>query len=678
MNFRKSPYYIYILLILMLTASAEGATRRAQPTQNTGTQAQSGAGTAMSAEEEQNLIDAAKEMRRSGLVQFNFKDMDLVRFMRFMSEILQENIIVPPNINSKITIISPHPVTVRESREIMLSTLQMYNFSLQNMGSYSIVRQGGNSPSPNVYRGRSGPGFGEETVTYIVPIDYVTIESIVPALQQTFGPALIAIPVGNGRDILLQGRATDVRKGMELIRRMDTPQSARITKTFELRYGDPATVAAQLNAIAGANGPLQGLNAIADAPSKKVIVIGSTAAVDRATKIIHDLDVDSKIGDFHIYKLRNIDATAASEQVAKVLASTATMLGADAAKFPATVVPDVATNSLIFAATQRQFDSLVPILDAIDVQPKQILLRGFIAEINVTNLENNGIDWNVVGGMMFDDLLIGSNMSLGESSVPSTFMQWFNELSKREELLERGGSTYTMTNYNPMALMYATINMLKKYNAVNVLSVPRLMCTDNKESSFQVGQVIPVLKGSTSDLSNPSAVQTNVDYKDTGLTLLVAMDIKQTTEDVLTAPGDPTPRTSKREVNTSVVVGDGETIILGGMIKETERSLSRRVPGLSYIPLIGGLFKNISKEKEKIDFVIFLTPQIIEDPTEMRRATMTASGFASRYIDSNDMGFSSLMPENARRELLSVDISPVEADVDIRFRELYQKSLRRK
>ena len=641
----------------------------------------------MSAEEEQNLIEAAKEMRRSGLVQFNFKDMDLVRFMRFMSEVLQENFIVPPNITSKITIISPHPVTVRESREIMLSTLQMYNFSLQNMGSYSIVRQGGNSPSPSVYRGRSGPGFGEETVTYIVPIDYITVESILPAIQQTFGPALVALGVGNGRDILLQGRATDVRKGMELIRRMDTPSSARVTRTFELRYGDPATVAAQLNAIAQSQGPLQGLNAIADAPSKKVIVIGSSAAVDRAVKIVQDLDVDSKIGDFHIYKLKNIDATAASEQVAKVLASTAAMLGADAAKFPATVVPDVATNSLIFAATQRQFDSLVPILDAIDIQPKQILLRGFIAEINVTNLENQGIDWNVVGGMMFDDLLIGGNMALGESTVPSTFMQWFNDLSKREELLDRNGSTYNVTNYNPMALMYATINMLKKYNAVNVLSVPRLMCLDNKESSFQVGQVIPLMKGTTSDLSNPSAVQTNVDYKDTGLTLtvtphirsgnLVAMDIKQTTEDVLTAPGDPTPRTSKREVNTSVVVGDGETIILGGMIKETERSLSRKVPGLSYIPLIGGLFKNISKEKEKIDFVIFLTPQIIEDPSEMRHATLAASGFASKYV-SGDMGFEALMPENARKELTDVNVSPVEADIDIRFRELYQKSLRRK
>jgi general secretion pathway protein D len=645
----------------------------------------------MTPEQEQAIRDLAETMRKSGLVQFNFKDMDLVRFVLFMSTLLQENIIVPPNVNSKITIISPKPVTIPQAREIMLSTLQMYNFSLQNMGSYSIVRQGGNSPSPNVYRGKAGPGFGEETVTYIIPVDYITIESIIPALQQAFGNAqLMVLPaVQNGKDILLQGRATDVNKAVEMIRKMDTPQSARLSRTFELRYGDPTTVAAQLNAIAQSQGPLQGLNAIADAPSKKVILIGSAIALDRAARIIRELDVDSKIGDFHIYRLKNIDATAAAEQVGKVLASTSTMLGADAARLPATVVPDVATNSLIFAATQRQYDSLVPILDAIDVQPKQILLRGFIAEINVTNLENNGIDWSILGGQMWDDLLLGGNMSLGESSVPSQFMTWFNDLSKREELLDRNGSTYSQTNYHAMSLMYATVDLLRRYNAVNILSVPRLMCLDNKESSFQVGQVIPVMKGSTSDLSNTNTVQNNYDYKDVGLTLtvtphirsgnLVAMDIKQTTEDVMTPSGVTTPITSKREVHTSVVVGDGETIILGGMIKETERSMRRRTPGLSYIPLIGGLFQKVSKEKEKVDFVIFLTPTIIESPQEMRGATMRASGFTRQFISGdNELNMAGLMPSYARSELLSIDVSPVEADIDARFRDLYQKSLKRR
>ncbi|MBQ3448817.1 MAG: type II secretion system protein GspD, partial [Synergistaceae bacterium] len=259
----------------------------------------------------------------------------------------------------------------------------------------------------------------------------------------------------------------------------------------------------------------------------------------------------------------------------------------------------------------------------------------------------------------------------------------------REELLDRNGSTYSQTNYHAMSLMYATVDLLRRYNAINILSVPRLMCLDNKESSFQVGQVIPVMKGSTSDLANVNTVQSNYEYKDVGLTLtvtphirsgnLVAMDIKQTTEDVMTPSGVTTPITSKREVNTSVVVGDGETIILGGMIKETERSMRRRTPGLSYIPLIGSLFQKVSKEKEKVDFVIFLTPTIIESPQEMRGVTMRASGFTNQFISGdNELNMTGLMPDYARKELVSLDVSPVEADIDARFRELYKKSLKRR
>ena len=318
-------------------------------------------------------------------------------------------------------------------------------------------------------------------------------------------------------------------------------------------------------------------------------------------------------------------------------------------------------------------------------------MRGFIAEINVTNLENNGIDWAVMGGQLWDDFMLGGTAIAGEGSVPSTFMTMYNDSLRKEEVhYDAHGNSYTTTDFKPLPFAYATMEFLKKYNAVNILSVPRLMCLDNKESSFQVGQVIPVLKGATSDLSNPSAVQSNYDYKDTGLTLtvtphirsgnLVTMDIKQTTEDVMTPAGTATPITSKREVTTSVVVADGETVILGGMLKETERSLKRRVPGISYIPLIGGLFQKVSKEKEKVDFVIFLTPQIIESAEQMRGATMRASGFTNRFVspDVKDLNMADLMPAYARSELVSIDISPVEADIDARFRDMYQKSIRRK
>ena len=156
------------------------------------------------------------------------------------------------------------------------------------------------------------------------------------------------------------------------------------------------------------------------------------------------------------------------------------------------------------------------------------------------------------------------------------------------------------------------------------------------------------------------------------------LDIKQTTEDVLSSTSSTTPITAKRQVNTSVIVADGETIILGGMVKETERSLRRRVPGLSYIPLIGNLFQKVSKEKEKVDFVIFLTPEIIEDPREMRSATMAAVGFTEAFA-SGDLGLDSkgLFPKGTRTQVSDIDISPVESDVDRRFRELYKKSVKK-
>ena len=140
--------------------------------------------------------------------------MELVKFVRFMSELLQENIIVPPNITAKITIISPRPSSLSEARQIMLSILQVYGFSLQKMGDgYSVMRQGGVSPSTGVGRGKGGPEYGEETVTYVVPLDYVTVDSVVQALQQAFAQTVVVLPVGNGRDVMLQGRGDGRQEG---------------------------------------------------------------------------------------------------------------------------------------------------------------------------------------------------------------------------------------------------------------------------------------------------------------------------------------------------------------------------------------------------------------------------------------------------------------------------------
>ena len=207
-------------------------------------------GEAKPEQEEKALIETARLMRRAGVVQFNFTDIELVKFVRFMAELLQRNIIVPPTITGKISVISPKPSNIQEARQIFLSILQSQGWSLQNMGEYDKLVQGGVSTSPGVGKGKGGPGQGEEIVTHIVPLDYIVSDFVVQSMQQAFGQTVIVLPVGNGRDIMLQGRATDVNKGVEFIRKLDVPASAKTSKVFLLRFGDPTVIANQLNAIA--------------------------------------------------------------------------------------------------------------------------------------------------------------------------------------------------------------------------------------------------------------------------------------------------------------------------------------------------------------------------------------------------------------------------------------------
>ena len=201
--------------------------------------------------------------------------------------------------------------------------------------------------------------------------------------------------------------------------------------------------------------------------------------------------------------------------------------------------------------------------------------------------------------------------------------------------MDRNGSTYSVTNTDGKGLVYAYVKLLNKFDAINVLSMPRIMCTDNLQSHLQVGQVIPQLKGTLTDTTNPSAQSNSYEYKDVGLILtvtphvrsgnLVALEIEQRIEDLLTTQSSTTPITSKREIKTNVLVANGETVILGGMIREAEKALRNRVPIFSYIPLIGNLFKSNEKQREKIDLMIFLTPYILKTPQE-------ASGITNQII----------------------------------------------
>lgn len=584
-------------------------------------------------QEELNLIQAAQEMRAAGRVQLNFKDLDMAKFIRFMSELLGENILVNPGVSGKVSVVSPKAVTLKEARQVMLSVLEMNNLSLQDMEGYSKVvpLSTGGTASNTVIKGDQSVDPSDTIMVQLVPLSYVKAGYVVSPLKTAI-PQIQVSPIGNGSAVLLVGKAALLSRAAGVIRAIDAPDSIRTIKVCALQYANAKLLEAQLNAIAkDASSKLAGMVSVSDERTKRIILVGSSQNIREAERIIKDIDVPSRTENFHVYRLKNADAKTVAEQLSQILAVAAKLSPDPKGAMPSTVVPDLPTNSLVFTASQEQYNSLKTILEQLDTQPKQVLLRGLIAEVSLNKLNSAGIDWAAWGGDLFGSTVVAGNVQLGNTAVPSDIQQLYQNLITKEVWHYTPNGGYSTTETAGAGLAYAYIKLLNKFDAINVLSMPRLMCTDNLESSLQVGQVIPQLKGSLTNAANTDSVTNSYEYKDVGLILtvtphirsgnLVALEIEQRIEDLMTTTNSVTPITSKREVKTSVLVANGETVVIGGLIKEAEKELKNRVPLFSYIPLIGNLFKSQEKQREKVDLMIFLTPYILETPQHASKIT---------------------------------------------------------
>lgn len=292
------------------------------------------------------------------------------------------------------------------------------------------------------------------------------------------------------------------------------------------------------------------------------------------------------------------------------------------------VSADVANNALVFYMTASEYATVRRLVEQIDIPRKQVLVSAIVAEVSPKRLEASGIQWQAtIEGAGIVGLGAGASLEqLYQTLQTGNFV--LGTIDPTTTSIDIGGRTVKFPNN------YALLNFLTTTTDFNLLASPRLLTHNNKQADISVGQIVPFATGVKYDINGQPIV--NFDYREVGLNLKltphisqgqnvrleVHQDLQEVVDYIKTGSGATAvtvPVVSKREVNSEVSLGDGQTLIIGGLVQRNTLQSIRKVPILGDIPFIGDLlFRQKDRTVTKTTLFVFLTPHIVDSPQKAR------------------------------------------------------------
>ena len=305
------------------------------------------------------------------------------------------------------------------------------------------------------------------------------------------------------------------------------------------------------------------------------------------------------------------------------------------------VTPDKATNSLVIVSTPSVYKNIAQVIKTLDKRRKQVYVEAMIVEASINKLRELGAKWRAsashkgspitVGG--FGNLNSGALQSIvtGLTGVSVGGMGNFLDVPVTSVNSNGTFSSQTLTAPGFAALF----NLNEFEGAVNVLSTPQILTSDNEEAEIVVGENVPFIAQRERDLTTTNTVLSSIDRTNVGITLRITPQItegnyvklnifqeisavKDASDTILTTVG---PSTTIRSTKTSVSVLDGSTVVIGGLIQETEEDGITKTPFLGDIPVLGWLFKSKTKTRTKKNLLVFLSPHFVTDAPQIAKLT---------------------------------------------------------
>ncbi len=273
------------------------------------------------------------------------------------------------------------------------------------------------------------------------------------------------------------------------------------------------------------------------------------------------------------------------------------------------VTSDDGNNAIVVYATAREYEVIERALRKLDVLPLQVLIEAMITEVSLNDTLRYGVEWYFkTGNNQF-------SLTSGTTKAPVQSLPGFSYL------LQGGNSMQTV------------VNALDEVSHVDVISSPRLLVLNNQTAALQVGDQVPIsTQSSVSTVANSSVIN-SIEYRDTGVILkvtprvndsgLVLLDISQEISDVSTTTSSSldSPTIQQRKVSSSVAVQDGQTVALGGLIRDNVRRTESGVPLLKEMPLLGNLFSGTNNSRGRTELLVLLTPHVVRNAADAQAIT---------------------------------------------------------
>ncbi|MBL1276633.1 MAG: type II secretion system secretin GspD [Ectothiorhodospiraceae bacterium] len=626
----------------------------------------------------------------------NFKGADIRAVISSIAEVTGKNFIVDPRVKGKVTLISNREMSKGEVYKVFLSILEVHGYSAIPSGkAIKIVPDADAKHSAMPFASIQRPGKGDEAVTRVIQVEHVTAAQLVPILRPLVPPQghLAAYPQSNV--LIISDRSANIARLVKIIKRIDQPTSGEIEIVPLENAGasDLVRVLTSLQQQANKKGPKSSRPMlVADERTNSILIGGERSARLQLRAIISHLDTPSEtVGDTHVIYLRYAKA----KDLVPVLTGvgkTKKVKGkksnqAASSNQPFDIQADESTNALVITASPTIFRSLQSVIAQLDIRRAQVMVEAIIAEVSSDRAAELGVQWlldgsggnNPVGAINFGS---GSSSISGIAQGAATAAASGAGGTGAALSAIGSGATVGLGQFTSGSFNFAgLIRALEGDGITNVLSTPNLVTLDNEEAEIFVGQELSIPTGSFSNTgSSSSSVNpfTTFERKQIGIRLKVKpqinegntirLDIEQTVDGIAGgAAGAGDIVTSERSIKTSVLVDDGQMLVLGGLIKDDLVETKQKVPLLGDIPFLGALFRYTTVQKVKTNLMVFLRPTILRTKADSLNLTRSKYNFIrSKQLELNIKGVSLLSNEShpvlpAAREFLELPVPFPEA-----------------